>query len=102
MSITTAKTRLGREFYLPSEEEDARISDAAMSDPDCRPYSVDEWESARFRMYSGNPRNRSRKEPVTIRLDADLLAFLRGTGKGWQTRVNQVLRDWVKSHPNGI
>lgn len=32
------------------------------------------------------------KEPVKIRLDADLLAALRATGDGWQTRINDTLR----------
>jgi uncharacterized protein (DUF4415 family) len=92
----------GREYYLPSEEEDARITEAAMSDPDCRPYSDEEWESVRSRLYFGNPLNRMKKEPVTMRLDSDVLAFLRGTGRGWQTKVNQVLRDWMASHPKSI
>lgn len=32
------------------------------------------------------------KEPVKIRLDADVLAALRATGDGWQTRINDMLR----------
>lgn len=32
------------------------------------------------------------KEPVKLRLDADLLAALRASGEGWQTRVNDTLR----------
>jgi len=32
------------------------------------------------------------KAQVTLRLDADLLAHLRQSGKGWQTRVNDILR----------
>lgn len=32
------------------------------------------------------------KEPVKIRLDADVLAALRGSGEGWQTRINDALR----------
>ena len=32
------------------------------------------------------------KEPVKIRLDADILAALRATGDGWQTRINDMLR----------
>jgi uncharacterized protein (DUF4415 family) len=32
------------------------------------------------------------KEPVKIRLDADVLAALRATGEGWQTRINDTLR----------
>lgn len=32
------------------------------------------------------------KEAVKIRLDADVLAALRATGDGWQTRINEMLR----------
>jgi uncharacterized protein (DUF4415 family) len=32
------------------------------------------------------------KTPVKIRLDADVLAALRSSGDGWQTRVNDTLR----------
>lgn len=32
------------------------------------------------------------KEPVKIRLDADVLAALRASGDGWQTRINDTLR----------
>jgi uncharacterized protein (DUF4415 family) len=32
------------------------------------------------------------KEPVTIRLDADVLDWLKQGGKGYQTRVNKILR----------
>lgn len=32
------------------------------------------------------------KEAVKIRLDADVVAALRATGDGWQTRINDMLR----------
>ena len=32
------------------------------------------------------------KEPVTLRLDADVLDWLRTQGKGYQTRINFLLR----------
>jgi len=32
------------------------------------------------------------KEPIKIRLDTDVLAALRATGDGWQTRINDTLR----------
>lgn len=32
------------------------------------------------------------KEVATIRLDTDVIAVLRASGDGWQTRVNDVLR----------
>jgi uncharacterized protein (DUF4415 family) len=39
---------------------------------------------------------RPRKEPITIRLDADVLAWLKAGGSGYQTRINTVLRDAMK------
>jgi uncharacterized protein (DUF4415 family) len=35
---------------------------------------------------------RPKKESVTIRIDADVLAWLRASGAGYQTRINQYLR----------
>lgn len=32
------------------------------------------------------------REPVNLRLDPDVLAALRATGEGWQTRINDMLR----------
>ena len=32
------------------------------------------------------------KKPVTVRLDADVLAWLKAQGKGYQTRINSLLR----------
>jgi uncharacterized protein (DUF4415 family) len=32
------------------------------------------------------------KKSLTIRVDADVLAWLRSQGKGYQTRINQLLR----------
>jgi len=39
------------------------------------------------------PQKAPTKEPVSIRLDRDIVAELRSTGKGWQTRLNDMLRD---------
>ncbi len=36
------------------------------------------------------------KVPTTIRVDADLLEAMRASGKGWQTRANDALRDWMR------
>ena len=40
----------------------------------------------------GRPRAAITKEPIKLRLDADVLAALRASGDGWQTRVNEMLR----------
>lgn len=39
----------------------------------------------------------SRKEPVHIRLDAEVLAWFRAQGPGYQTRINEVLRSFVRA-----
>lgn len=33
------------------------------------------------------------KEAVKLRIDPDVMAVLRATGPGWQTRVNTILRE---------
>ena len=37
-----------------------------------------------------------RKEHTNLRIDADVLAFFRGQGRGYQTKINAVLRSYVK------
>ncbi len=46
----------------------------------------------------GRPPQEVVKERITIRFDADVLAAFRATGKGWQTRVNDAMREWVRTH----
>jgi len=45
------------------------------------------------------PQKTALKVPTTIRFDADVLAALKASGKGWQTRVNDAMRDWLKHAP---
>ena len=40
-----------------------------------------------------NPFYRPVKQQLTVRLDADVVAWLRRCGKGYQTRLNRMLRD---------
>lgn len=37
------------------------------------------------------------KEPITLRLDADVLAWLKSSGPGYQTRINTLLRQLMSS-----
>jgi uncharacterized protein (DUF4415 family) len=39
------------------------------------------------------------KKQLTIRLDADILDWLKGHGKGYQTRINRILRVAMESQP---
>ena len=38
------------------------------------------------------------KVSTTIRFDADVIEALRATGRGWQTRVNDMVRAQVRKH----
>ncbi|HEX7386127.1 MAG TPA: BrnA antitoxin family protein [Castellaniella sp.] len=82
----------------PTSEEDAAITKAAMSDPDSLPFTDDEWEAVRSTVRRpGRPPVTVRRPAMTMRVDADVLEHLRASGKGWQTRVNALLRKAVKS-----
>lgn len=38
------------------------------------------------------------KQAVTVRYSPDVLAAFRATGAGWQTRMNEALKDWLQTH----
>jgi uncharacterized protein (DUF4415 family) len=38
------------------------------------------------------------KQPVSIRLSPEVVEYFKSTGKGWQTRMDEVLREYVKTH----
>ena len=40
------------------------------------------------------------KKQLTIRLDADVLAWLKAQGKGYQSRINAILRMYYEAHRN--
>ncbi|ULX57904.1 BrnA antitoxin family protein [Ectothiorhodosinus mongolicus] len=39
------------------------------------------------------------KQQVTLRLDADLLAWFKSRGSHYQTRINAALRQFIEEHP---
>ncbi|WP_053147047.1 MULTISPECIES: BrnA antitoxin family protein [Pseudomonas] len=40
------------------------------------------------------------KQAVTIRLDSDVLEWFKGQGAGYQTRINQLLRQYMQAQQN--
>lgn len=46
----------------------------------------------------GRPKAESPKQRVTIRFDADIVEYFKSTGKGWQSRMNEALSNWIKEH----
>ena len=66
---------------------DEDIARAVAEDPDAAPLDID-WDKASLVIPP------TAKDIITLRVDADVLEWLRSTGKGYQTRINQVLRAW--------
>lgn len=83
---------------MPTPEEDAAITAAAMSDPDAMPYSDSEWTAVKLTLRRGRPLAAVTKERITIRLSQDVVDQFRSSGTGWQTRVDAALKDWLKTH----
>jgi uncharacterized protein (DUF4415 family) len=42
------------------------------------------------------------KKQITLRLDADVIEFFRGTGRRYQSRINAALRDYVNAHKKAV
>lgn len=66
---------------------DDDVEAAVRSDDDESGMVVD-WQDARVVMPD-------RKQTMTIRLDADVLAYYRALGRGYQTTINAVLRSYM-------
>jgi uncharacterized protein (DUF4415 family) len=67
---------------------------AKTKDPDNPPWTEAMLGSAVLRRGRG-PQKAPTKVSTTIRLDADVLAFFRATGRGYQTQINEELRKVV-------
>lgn len=46
----------------------------------------------------GRPKAGSHKLPLTIRYDTEVVEAFKASGKGWQTRMNDALKDWLKNN----
>ncbi|PTB22025.1 hypothetical protein C9I57_05295 [Trinickia symbiotica] len=96
-----------RKLIPPTPQEDAEINRGIASDPDT--YEVSTEQIKRMRPFSEvieqkrmgrPPKGNYPKELVSIRYDAQVLEYFRSEGNGWQTRMNDVLLDYVKAHPH--
>lgn len=98
----------------PTPEEDAAINAGIAADPDNPEWTAEDFARAKPasemlppEMYAalvakrprGRPKADETKVFTAIRLDADLLETFKSTGKGWQTRVNAALRQYLNEHP---
>ena len=105
-----------RKIKIPSAAEDAAINVGITADPDnpeWRPVDFARAEPAAkvlprlfgkvdaaemLKPKRGRPISASPKAHVNIRLDSDIVEQFRATGRGWQTRLNAALKEWLKAH----
>ena len=66
----------------------AKMPDAEIDYSDLPPLADAFWKNA-----IRNPFYKPTKQATTVRIDADVLLWLKSAGKGYQTRINAILRD---------
>jgi uncharacterized protein (DUF4415 family) len=92
---------------------DEQLTQNALDDPDNPPLTDDDLAKAQpasevlhellgqelateMLKKRGRPRKESTKKQVTLRISPDVIEYYRSTGQGWQSRIDQVLRDSIK------
>jgi uncharacterized protein (DUF4415 family) len=113
---------MSRKLILPTAAENREIMAGIAADPDNPEWTAADFANARpasevlpglFGAKNAAELLRPKKpgRPITdtpkvftgIRLDADVLEAFRATGKGWQTRMNDALKQWLQEHqPGGL
>jgi len=103
----------------PTPEEDAAIDAGIAADPEA--YEVTDEGFAKMRpasevlpevvaAYQAGTLKRKRgergrqksptKKPIYIRFSPEVVDYFRATGKGWQTRMDEALKEWIREHKN--
>ena len=80
----------------PTRTEEAVINAGVAADSDT--YVLTAAEFRQLRPLRGRPPSAAPKQRITIRLSPDVLAKFKAAGRGWQTRVDAALRDWLETH----
>jgi uncharacterized protein (DUF4415 family) len=84
--------------------ENKNFTESAWVDPDDAPELTKEWFDrgdvyhGRKLISRGRPVGSGSKKAITIRFDEDIITAFRAKGKGWQTAMNDALREWLKTH----
>jgi len=99
---TTSKS-----FPMSPEEAAAAIARAPerVQDPES-PYDPNDpaavegfWKNATVRRPGQRgPGKRAKKVLLSVRYSAEVVEYFKSTGEGWQTRMDDALKEWVEAH----
>src|SRR5579872_6191927 len=45
------------------------------------------------------PQKQAKKISVTLRYSPEVVQYFKATGDGWQVRMDEALKEWIKKHP---
>lgn len=87
--------KLKKGTIIPTEKENEVINQGIAQDADTFELSDDEFKQIKR---VGRPVSEVTKDRVTIRLSQEVTEYFRSRGKGWQTRIDEILVDYVETH----
>jgi len=84
---------------MPTVEEDKAITAAARNDPDALPLTPKQLKNmVPMRTLRGRPKSDNKKLLVSVRYSPEVVAYFKSTGEGWQSRMDEALREYVAQH----
>ena len=69
---------------------------------------LEDWEDAKITLNNrylgkinstGSSHTPSPESLNSLNLPKEVLAYFKATGPGWQTRIEEVLMEWIRTHP---
>lgn len=92
---------------MSAEAVEAAVTRAPdrVDDPDC-PYDPNDpeavegfWKNATVRRPGQRgPGKKAKKILLSVRYSPEVVEYFKSTGKGWQTRMDEALKEWVHAH----
>jgi len=90
---------------LPTDKEDAIITRQAVEDGTLLTYAqlaemkpLSAFPELQAVIRRGRPPQNNPKQSTTLRLSAEVLEFFKAGGKGWQSRIDAVLKEYADVH----